>query len=53
MRKISSLIVIASLIMAATGIGVWAASATTNQAVNVVASGSGLPAEGYRHPLLY
>jgi len=53
MRKISSLVVIASLIAAATGVGVWAASATTNQAVNVVDSRGAIPVEGHRHPLLY
>jgi len=53
MHKISSLVVIASLIMAATGIGVWTASATTNKSVNVVDHGGGLTVEGYRHPLLY
>jgi hypothetical protein len=32
MRKISSFVIVASLILAATGIGVWAASRTTNNA---------------------
>jgi len=53
MRKISSLVVIVSLIVAATGIGVWAASATTNKTVNVVDSRGGISVEGQRHPLLY
>ena len=36
MRKLGSLAIFASLILAATGIGVWAASRTTHQAkVNV------------------
>jgi hypothetical protein len=32
MRRISSFVIVVSLILAATGIGVWAASRTTNHA---------------------
>jgi hypothetical protein len=45
MRKISSFVVIASLILGATGIGVWAASRATNH-VNVEATREGIPVGG-------
>ena len=44
MRKLGSLVIVASLILAATGIGVWAASRTTHQAkVNVEDAREGSP----------
>ena len=44
MRKISSFVIVVSLILAATGFGVWAASRTTNQAnVTVEDTREGIP----------
>ena len=48
MRSISSFVIVAGLILAATGIGVWAASRTTNQAkaVKVEDTREGVPVGG-------
>ena len=46
MRKISSFVIVVSLILTATGFGVWAASRTTNQA-NVTVKDT---REGIRYP---
>jgi hypothetical protein len=44
MRKIGSVVIVVGLILAATGIGVWAASRTTSQAnVNVEDTRHGIP----------
>ena len=44
MRKLGSFVIAVSLILAATGIGVWAASRTTHQAkVNVEDAREGAP----------
>ena len=52
MRSISSFVIVVGLILAATGIGVWAASRTTNhtkagaKAVNVENTREGVPVGG-------
>ena len=52
MCKISTFVIVASLILAATGIGVWAASRTANQAkasaktVNIEDTREGIPVGG-------
>jgi len=56
MRKISSFVIAVNLILAATGIGVWAASRTTNQAnVNIEDAREGTPVGGglFVLPLVY
>ena len=55
MRKLGSLAIVASLILAATGIGVWAASRTTHQAkVNVEDAREGSPVGRVRvMPMVY
>jgi hypothetical protein len=45
MRKISSFVIVVSLILVATGFGVWAASRTTNHA-NVQDTHGGFPVGG-------
>jgi hypothetical protein len=45
MRKISSFVIVVSLILAATGFGVWAASRTTDH-VNVQDTHAGYPVGG-------
>ena len=57
MRKISPLVIVASLILAVAGVGVWTASTTTNhaKAVNVEDTREGKPVGGglFVMPLVY